>query len=173
MTQALPATAQEMQALSTAIKMADHESMDRLLAQGKDYSQMGIEGFTPVFIACNAKDPIAVKKLLDYGLSPHHSGAEEDVSILMQVLMRTSPSDAPALINTRSEIIDLLLSAGADAGQVHTYGDYTTIMLAEHPDHLKRLLQHHPDLNIQDPEGDTVLHQVLTKIFRAQERNND
>ena len=110
----------ELTPLGAAIAADDPEWVDRLLELGADVNYQGSEpnsvSISPLSIACLKGHAKLVKRLLDLGADPNSA----DTWLVKAELMRKPASPAKGwrplhYAVTNSEIVSLLLAAGADA----------------------------------------------------------
>jgi len=133
--------------LADAAEQGDLGTIRRLLQEGSDINEPGIDGTTALHWATHANDSGMVRLLIAAGADVNKRNRVEAPPILS------------AAINGNPEILAQLLEAGADANmQVSITGD-TPLMLAARTgvtEALAVLIQHGADVNARESWGQTT-----------------
>lgn len=144
--------------LCDALLNGDRAAIDKHLVQGGDYNQLNSKNKSALYAACAAEDSASVEKILRYGADPNNSGPDR-IAPLLCVLQSAPIGQCPEL-DECTKIIDLLLEADANI-DVTSFDGRTVLMVAQHSDHIKKLLKRVPFINVSDFNNKTALHYHL------------
>lgn len=144
--------------LCEALLNGDRATIDKNLIHGGDYNQLSSNKKSALYAACAVEDLLSVDKILRYGADPDNSGPHR-ISPLLCVLQSAPVGQCPELDDC-TQIIDLLLKAGADVNKT-AFDGRTPLMAAQHSIHIENILKYNPPINAQDNKQKTALHHQI------------
>lgn len=131
----------------------NNPSLTRILLQnGANINNVGGTGRTPLFLAAEQNQAATAEVLLEF--SPDiDMECKPDPEISNTALMAAVRSGA-------AEVAKKLLQAGADIN-LKSQSGLLVMEYAQNDEMRNMLLEHHPDMTLEDGYGDTVLHDYL------------
>lgn len=116
----------EIPLITLAIQLKSDHAIRLILENGADPNKISNKGFTPLACACYSTNLKAVSELLQYGADPNQLSFGSDSESALHFAVINGLSDIESY-NAQLQIVELLLSAGANINHQNNRGNTALI----------------------------------------------